>query len=341
MDQRTDVDQSAVRIQALYSPRADGSPPLALPGMLPARSREGAPKWEYSARQRMHNLLKPACRVSAAEERVLRDAGIPLVAREQGGGFTIDPNVTRASEKASVQARVASATNIAKLYGLAPDSERLVPPGMLPARSREGAPKWEYSARQRMHNLLKPAYRVSAAEERVLRDAGIPLVAREQGGGFTIDPNVTRASEKASVQARVASATNIAKLYGLAPDSERLVPPGMLPARSREGAPKWEYSARQRMHNLLKPAYRVSAAEERVLRDAGIPLVAREQGGGFTIDPNVTRASEKASVQARVASATNIAKLYGLAPDSERLVPPDMGPSPVKVGTRLLITRRA
>ncbi|MFL4910814.1 prenyltransferase/squalene oxidase repeat-containing protein [Streptomyces sp. MMS24-I2-30] len=280
---------SAVAIAELYG-LTEGSTALVPRGVLPTYRRKGAPEGEAKARQRMHDLLKPKSRVSVAEERVLRDAGIPLLQRE-GGGFCIDPGVERVSDEAAAVARGDSAVAIAELYGLTEGSTALVPRGVLPTYRRKGAPEGEARARRRMHDLLMPRRRASVAEERVLRDAGIPLLQRE-GGGFCIDPGVMRKSDEAAAVARGDSAVAIAELYGLAEGSTALVPRGRLPAQSREGAPEGEARARRRMHHLLKPKYRASVAEERVLRDAGIPLLQRK-GGGFCIDPGVERVSER------------------------------------------------
>ncbi|MEU9451739.1 hypothetical protein [Streptomyces sp. NPDC048277] len=332
MDQQTGVSLSEDRIRALYRRPADGSPPLVPHGMLPARFRKGAEGWENSARQRMHDLLKPRYLASAAEVKVLREAGIPLRARPKGDGFNINPAVPWQSEEAAASARVASATGIARLYGLAPNSSPLVPLGMLPAAARKGAEEWEKEARQRTLHLLEPENRVSAAEERILKEAGIPLLARPKGGGFYIDPAVPRQSDESASSARAASATGIARLYGLAPNSSPLVPLGMLPAQSRTGAEDWENEARQRTHHLLQSKYLASAAEVKVLRKAGIPLLTRPKGDGFNIDPAVPRQSDESASSARAASATGIARLYGLAPNSSPLVPLGMLPSAARKG---------
>ncbi|MFL4909518.1 hypothetical protein ACJ6WF_41670 [Streptomyces sp. MMS24-I2-30] len=280
-------DQSAAGIRALYFPQ-DGSLPLVPRGVLPTLRRKGVPEGEVKARRRMHNLLTPGHRASPAEVEVLREAGIPLLPREDGS-FCIAPGVVRESDAASAMARFDSAVAIAELYGLTEGSTALVPRGVLPARGRKGAPEWEVKARRRMHNLLTPGRRASAAEEEVLRQAGIPLLPREDGS-FCIDPGVERESDQAAAVARFDSAVAIAELYGLTEGSTALVPRGVLPTWSRRGAPEGEAKARRRMNNLLKPKHRASAAEEEVLRDAGIPLLQREDGS-FYIDPGVVRES--------------------------------------------------
>ncbi|MFL4909332.1 hypothetical protein ACJ6WF_40645 [Streptomyces sp. MMS24-I2-30] len=290
MEQHTgtgDRDPSAAGIRALYFPQ-DGSLPLVPHGRLPTASRKGAPAGEVKARKRMHHLLKPDRRASAAEERALREAGIPLLPREDGGHY-IDPGVERVSDEAAAMARVDSAVAIAALYGLTEGSSALVPHGVLPTLRRKDAPAGEVKARRRMHNLLTPESRVSVAEERVLREAGIALLRREDGS-FCIDPGVARESDEAAATARFDSASAIAELYGLTEGSTALVPHGVLPTLRRKDAPAGEVKARRRMHDLLKPEYRVSAAEERVLRDAGIPLLRREDGS-FCIAPGVVRES--------------------------------------------------
>ncbi|MFL4910812.1 hypothetical protein ACJ6WF_48930 [Streptomyces sp. MMS24-I2-30] len=320
MDQHAgsgDRDRSAAGIRALYFPQ-DGSLPLVPRGVLPTLRRKGVPEGEARARRRMHNLLKPDCKASAAEVEVLRDAGIPLL-RRQDGGFCIDRGVERVSDEAAAVARFDSAVAIAELYGLTEGSSALVPHGVLPTQSRKGAPEGEVKARQRMNNLLKPGYRASPAEVEVLREAGIPLLPRENGG-FYIDPGVERVSDEAAAVARVDSAVAIAELYGLTEGSSALVPRGVLPARGRKGVPEGEVKARRRMNNLLKPGYRASAAEVEVLRDAGIPLLQRE-GGGFYIDPGVVRESDEAAAVAGFDSAVAIAELYGLTEGSSALVP--------------------
>ncbi|MFL4909517.1 hypothetical protein ACJ6WF_41665 [Streptomyces sp. MMS24-I2-30] len=289
-------DQSAAGIRALYFPQ-DGSLPLVPRGVLPTQSRRGAPEGEVKARRRMHHLLKPDHRASVAEVEVLRDAGIPLLQREDGS-FCIDRGVERVSDEAAAVARGDSAVAIAALYGLTEGSSALVPRGVLPTLRRKGAPEGEARARQRMHHLLKPDRRASAAEVKVLRDAGIPLLPRENGG-FCIAPGVVRVSDEAAVVARVDSAVAIAALYGLAEGSSALVPRGVLPTSSRRGAPEGEARARRRMHTLLMPGRRASVAEVKVLRDAGIPLLRREDGS-FYIDPGVERES---GVKMRVGSS--------------------------------------
>ncbi|MFL4910587.1 hypothetical protein ACJ6WF_47715 [Streptomyces sp. MMS24-I2-30] len=289
-------DRSAAGIRALYFPQ-DGSLPLVPRGVLPTQSRKGAPEGEARARRRMHTLLKPEYRASAAEERVLREAGIPLLPRKNGG-FCIDRGVERVSDQAAAVARFDSAVAIAELYGLTEGSSALVPHGVLPTQSRKGAPEGEARARRRMHDLLKPDCKASAAEVEVLRDAGIPLL-RRQDGSFCIAPGVERVSDEAAAVARFDSAVAIAELYGLTEGSSALVPRGVLPTWSRKGAPEGEARARQRMHDLLKPDRRASAAEEKVLRDAQIPLLPREDGG-FYIDPGVERES---GVKMRVGSS--------------------------------------
>ncbi|MFL4910586.1 hypothetical protein ACJ6WF_47710 [Streptomyces sp. MMS24-I2-30] len=289
-------DRSAAGIRALYFPQ-DGSLPLVLRGVLPTWSRRGAPEGEVKARRRMHDLLKPDRRASAAEVEVLREAGIPLLPRENGG-FCIDRGVERVSDEAAAVARFDSAVAIAELYGLTEGSSALVPHGVLPTQSRKGAPEGEARARRRMHNLLKPDCKASAAEVEVLREAGIPLL-RRQDGGFCIDRGVERVSDEAAAVAGFDSAVAIAELYGLTEGSSALVPRGVLPTWSRKGAPAGEARARRRMHDLLKPGRRASAAEERVLREAGIPLLPREDGG-FYIAPGVERES---GVKMRVGSS--------------------------------------
>ncbi|MFL4909333.1 hypothetical protein ACJ6WF_40650 [Streptomyces sp. MMS24-I2-30] len=312
-----DRDQSVAGIRALYFPQG-GSLPLVPCGVLPTQRREGAPVGEVRARRRMHDLLKPKYRASAAEVEVLREAGIPLRQREDGGHY-IDPGVARESDEAAAVARFDSAVAIAELYGLTEGSSALVPRGVLPTLRRKGAPAGEGKARQRMHKLLKPKYRASAAEERALREAGIPLRQREDGGHY-IDPGVARVSDEAAAVAGFDSAVAIAELYGLAPGSSALVPRGVLPTRERKGAPVGEATARRRMHTLLTPKYRVGVAEERVLREAGIPLLPREDGS-FYIDPGVARVSDEAAAVAGFDSAVAIAELYGLTEGSSALVP--------------------
>ncbi|MEV5646436.1 hypothetical protein AB0L67_41325, partial [Streptomyces flaveolus] len=274
-------------------------------GLLPKWSREGAPAWENQARRRMHNLLKQETGASASEQHVLRQAGIALVRREDGK-VGIDPTVMRESE----QDAAGRATGIGRLYGLAPESTALVGHGLLPKRSRKGAPDWENHARQRMHNLLKQETGASASEQHVLRQAGIALVHREDGK-VGIDPTVARESEQDAVE----RATGIGRLYGLAPESTALVGHGILPKWSREGAPAWENQARQRMHTLLKPKYGASVAEQSVLRQAGIALV-HHADGTVGIDPTVVRETDRDAVE----RATAIGRLYGLAPGSTALI---------------------
>ncbi|MFL4910588.1 hypothetical protein ACJ6WF_47720 [Streptomyces sp. MMS24-I2-30] len=295
---------SAVAIAELYG-LTEGSSALVPRGVLPTQSRKGAPEGEARARQRMHHLLKPDCKASAAEERVLREAGIPLLPR-QDGGFCIDRGVERVSDEAAAVARFDSAVAIAELYGLREGSSALVPHGVLPTQSRKGAPEGEARARRRMHDLLKSDCKASAAEERVLREAGIPLRRREDGG-FCIDRGVERVSDEAAAVARFDSAVAITELYGLTEGSSALVPRGVLPTQSRKGAPAGEARARRRMHHLLKPDFKASAAEERVLREAGIRLLPREDGG-FYIDPGVERES---GVKMRVGSSAVPALLSG------------------------------
>ncbi|MEV5646573.1 hypothetical protein AB0L67_42280, partial [Streptomyces flaveolus] len=296
--------RSEDKIAALYQ-RQGEMPALVGHGLLPKWGREGAPDWEKQARRRMHNLLQPGRGASAEEQDVLRQAGIALVHREDGK-VGIDPTVAREAE----QDAAGRATGIGRLYGLAPESTPLVGHGLLPKWGREGAPGWEKQARRRMHNLLKPGYAASVSEQRVLRQAGIALVHREDGK-VGIDPTVARESEQDAVE----RATGIGRLYGLAPGSTALVGHGLLPKDRRQGAPDWETQARRRMHDLLRPGYAASVSEQRVLRQAGIALVHRENGK-VGIDPTVARESEQDAVE----RATGIGRLYGLAPGSTALV---------------------
>ncbi|MEV5646547.1 hypothetical protein AB0L67_42075, partial [Streptomyces flaveolus] len=296
--------RSEDKIAALYQ-RQGETPALVGHGILPKRSRQGAPDWENQARQRMHNLLKPKQGASASEQRVLRQAGIALVHRENGK-VGIDPTVTRESEQDVVE----RATGIGRLYGLAPGSTAVVGHGLLPKDRRKGAPDWEKQARRRMHDLLQPGRGASASEQSVLRQAGIALV-HHADGKVRIDPTVMRESEQDVVE----RATGIGRLYGLAPGSTAVVGHGTLPKWSREGAPDWENQARQRMHHLLQPKYGASASEQGVLRQAGIALVRRGDGK-VGIDPMVVRESEQDAVE----RATGIGRLYGLAPGSTPLI---------------------
>ncbi|MFL4902785.1 hypothetical protein ACJ6WF_06290 [Streptomyces sp. MMS24-I2-30] len=323
-----DRDQSAAGIRALYFPQ-DGSLPLVPHGRLPTASRKGAPAGEVKARKRMHHLLKPDRRASAAEERVLRDAGIPL-RRRKDGGFCIDPGVERVSDEAAAMAGFDSAVAIAALYGLTEGSSALVPRGVLPTLRRRGVPEGEVKARRRMHDLLKPDRRASAAEVEVLREAGIPLLP-QQDGGFCIDRGVERESDEAAAMAGFDSAVAIAALYGLTEGSSALVPRGVLPTRARKDAPAGEAKARKRMHNLLRPGHRTSPAEERVLRDAGIPLLPQEDGG-FCIDPGVARESDEEAATAGFDNASAIAALYGLTVGSSALVPRGVLPTQSRKG---------
>ncbi|MEV5646378.1 hypothetical protein AB0L67_40905, partial [Streptomyces flaveolus] len=296
--------RSEDKIEALYQ-RQGETPALVSHGLLPKASRKGAPDWENHARKRMHDLLRPGYGASVSEQRVLRQAGIALVHRENGT-VGIDPTVARESDQDAVE----RATGIGRLYGLAPESTALVGRGLLPKASRKGAPDWENQARQRMHDLLQPGRGASVAEQSVLRQAGIALVRRKDGT-VGIDPIVARESDQDAVE----RATGIGRLYGLAPESTALVGRGFLPKWSREGAPAWENQARHRMHNLLKREYGASVSEQRVLRQAGIALVHREDGT-VGIDPTVVRESEQDVVE----RATGIGRLYGLAPESTALV---------------------
>ncbi|MEV5646507.1 hypothetical protein AB0L67_41755 [Streptomyces flaveolus] len=296
--------RSEDRIAALYQ-RQGETPALVSHGLLPKRIRKGAPDWENQARQRMHNLLKPGYGASVAEQRVLRQAGIALVHRENGK-VGIDPTVMRESGQDAVE----RATGIGRLYGLAPGSTALVGHGILPKARRQGAPDWENQARQRMHDLLQPGRGASVSEQRVLRQAGIALVHREDGT-VGIDPTVARETDRDAVE----RATGIGRLYGLAPESTALVGHGILPKWSREGAPAWENQARHRMHSLLRSRHGASVSEQRVLRQAGIALVHREDGK-VGIDPTVTRETDQDVVE----RATGIGRLYGLVPGSTALV---------------------
>ncbi|MFB7501413.1 hypothetical protein ACFC09_43265 [Streptomyces sp. NPDC056161] len=317
-------DQSAAGIRALYFPQ-DGSLPLVPRGVLPTQSRKGAPEGEAKARRRMHTLLKPEYRASPAEVEVLREAGIPLLQRQDG--HYIDRGVERESDQAAATARGDSAVAIAALYGLTEGSTAMVPHGVLPTQSRKGAPAGEARARRRMHTLLKPEYRANAAEAKVLREAGIPLL-RRQDGSFYIDQGVVRVSDEAAATARVEA---IAELYGLTEGSTALVPHGVLPTQSRKGAPEWEARARRRMRDLLEPDRRASVAEVEVLREAGIPLL-RRQDGSFCIAPGVERESDEAAAVAGFDSAVAIAELYGLTEGSSALVPHGVLPTQSRKG---------
>ncbi|MES4886209.1 hypothetical protein ABVB69_37855 [Streptomyces sp. NPDC000349] len=302
-------------------------------GYLPTRSRKDAPAWENTARQRMHNLLKPSMAVSEAEGKMLAAALIPLKVRPQGG-YHIDPVVPRHSDDTRAAAHVSNATGIARLYGLSGEPEHTtvhVPLGYLPTRSRKDAPAWENAARQRMHDLLNPERAVSEAEGKMLAAALIPLKVRPQGG-YHIDPVVPRHSDDTRAAAHVSNATGIARLYGLSGEPEHTtvhVPPGYLPTRSRKDAPAWENTARQRMHDLLKPSMAVSEAEGKMLAAALIPLKVRPQGG-YHIDPVVPRHSDDTRAAAHISNATGIARLYGLSGEPEHTtvhVPPGYLPT--------------
>ncbi|MDX3372338.1 hypothetical protein PV387_41310 [Streptomyces sp. ME02-6987-2C] len=311
------AEQRAQGIAALYALQEGGRPPLVPHGTLPKRRREGASEGESKARQRMHDLLRPDRVASAAEESVLRAAGIPLKDRP-GGGFSIAPDIPRESELGGFQALVDRAMGIGRLYGLVPGSTPVVDAGTLPAWRREGASAEENKARHRMHDLLQPDRVASAAEERELRAAGIPLKDRPDGG-FHIDPAIPRESGRGGSQAHVNIVTGIGRLYGLVPGSTPVVDAGTLPKRRREGASEEESKTRQRMHDLLRPDRVASAAEESVLRAAGIPLKERD-GGGFHIDPAIPRESELGGFQALVDRAMGIGRLYGLVPGSTPVV---------------------
>ncbi|WP_329473211.1 hypothetical protein OIE75_33755 [Streptomyces sp. NBC_01723] len=284
----------ATGIARLYGLTREPEYPAQVPlGHLPTRIRNDAPAWEKAARKRMHDLLDPERVASEAEMKVLADAQIPLKPRPQGAGYNIDPAVARHSEDTRAAAHVSNATGIARLYGLSgePEYPAQVPPGHLPTTARKDAPAWEKAARKRMYNLLDPARVVSEAEGKVLADAQIPLKPRPQGAGYYIDPAVARHSEDTRAAAHVSKATGIARLYGLTrePEYPALVPLGHLPTTARKDALAWEKAARQRMHDLLKPANVVSEAEGKVLADAQIPLKPRPQGAGYYIDPAVPR----------------------------------------------------
>ncbi|MEV5646303.1 hypothetical protein AB0L67_40465 [Streptomyces flaveolus] len=296
--------RSEDRIAALYQ-RQGETPALVGHGLLPKRIREGAPAWEKQARRRMHDLLRPKYGASVSEQSVLRQAGIALVHREDGT-VGIDPTVARESEQGVVERAMA----IGRLYGLVPESTAVVGHGLLPKASRKGAPDWEKQARQRMHHLLQPKYGASVSEQRVLQQAGIALVHREDGT-VGIDPMVVRESEQDVVE----RATGIGRLYGLAPESTPLISHGLLPTQRRKGAPDWENQVRKRMHNLLQPGHGASVSEQRVLQQAGIALVHREDGT-VGIDPMVMRESDRDVVE----RATGIGRLYGLAPESTPLI---------------------
>ncbi|WP_454366128.1 hypothetical protein [Streptomyces ambofaciens] len=287
-------------IRALYTPQDDGRPPVPY-GHLPTSKREGAPAEENRARRRMHSLLRSEFRASAAEVQVLNDNGITLKERvpgDPGKGYHIDPSVPRHSEDAFALARVDGAFEMAKLYTPQDDGRPPVPHGHLPTKRREGAPAEESKARRRMYSLLQPEYRASAAEVQVLNDNGITLKERvpgDPGKGYHIDPSVPRHSEDAFASARADGAFEIAKLYTPQDDGRPPVPHGHLPTSNREGAPAEENKARRRMHSLLQPENRASAAEIQVLNDNGITLKERVPGDpdkGYHINPNVPRQSQ-------------------------------------------------
>ncbi|MER8069110.1 hypothetical protein ABTZ59_12555 [Streptomyces sp. NPDC094034] len=316
-------------IRALYTLQDDGRS-LVPRGHLPTSRRAGAPAEEHKARQRMHRLLNPNYAASAAEVQVLSDNGIALKERVPGRpdkGYHIDPNVPRQSEEDSASARAGGAFEMAKLYTLQDDGRPPVPYGHLPTSERAGAPAEEHKARQRMHRLLNPNYAASAAEVQVLSDNGIALKERVPGRpdkGYHIDPNVPRHSEETSASAKADGAFEMAKLYTLQDDGQPPVPYGHLPASRRDGAPAEENKARQRMHTLLKPKLRASAAEVQVLSDNGIALKERVPGRpdkGYHIDPNVPRHSEKTSASTKADGAFEMAKLYTLQDNGQPPVP--------------------
>ncbi|MGX1027598.1 hypothetical protein [Streptomyces sp. SAI-097] len=319
----------AFEMAKLYTPQDDGRPPVPH-GHLPTSKREGAPAEENKARQRMHSLLKSEFRASAAEIQVLNDNGITLKERvpgDPGKGYHIDPSVPRHREDAFALARVDGAFEMAKLYTPQDDGRPPVPHGHLPTKRREGAPAEENKARQRMHSLLQPKIRASAAEIQVLNDNGITLKERVPGDpdkGYHIDPNVPRHSEDAFASAKADGAFEMAKLYTPQDDGRPPVPHGHLPTSKREGAPAEENKARQRMHSLLQPKNRASAAEIQVLNDNGITLKERvpgDPGKGYHIDPSVPRHSEDAFALARTEGAFEMAKLYTPQDDGRPPVP--------------------
>ncbi|WP_329473096.1 hypothetical protein OIE75_32665 [Streptomyces sp. NBC_01723] len=321
MDQQASLQGHALGMARLYGLSGEPEHPAQVPlGHLPTATRKGAPEWEKAARRRMHNLLTPARVVSEAEGKVLADAQIPVKPRPQGAGYYIDPAVPRLSDETRAAAHVSNATGIARLYGLSsePEHPAQVPLGHLPTRSRKGAPEWENTARQRMHDLRKPANVVSAAERKVLTEAQIPLQLRPQGAGYYIDPAVPRLSDETRAAAHVSNAMGMARLYGLSgePEHPAQVPLGHLPTVARKGAPEWENAARKRMYDLLNPSMVVSEAEGKVLADAQIPVKPRPQGG-YYIDPAVPRLSDETRAVANVSNAMGMARLYGLSGELE------------------------
>ncbi|MFE9610401.1 hypothetical protein [Streptomyces sp. NPDC006012] len=275
----------ALGIAKLYG-LEQGYPALVEHGVLPTRKRKDAPDWEKQARRRLHDLLNPATLASSEEEEVLRKAEIPLLPRK-GGGYHINPQIKRETDDAIAQAGVVRALGIAKLYGLEQGYPALVEHGVLPTRKRKDAPDWEQQARQRLHSLLNPEYQASTEEVKVLNAARIPLLPRKDGG-YYINPGIERQDDEDNAQVRADRALNIAKLYGLIKGIDALVEHGVLAAVHRKGEPPWERQARQRLHDLLRPAALASPAEKKVLEDAGIPLLQRDNGG-YHINPQVKR----------------------------------------------------
>ncbi|MFF0517016.1 hypothetical protein [Streptomyces sp. NPDC004250] len=210
-----------------------------------------------------------------------------------------------------------------KLYGQVEGFPRQVPDGHLPTYSSGKTPSDQ--ARRRMHSLLNPYYKMSAAEKEVLEKARIPLVARA-GGRINIHPDVPRESEGKAVQARVDVAIEIAKLYGQVEGFPRQVPDGHLPTRSSGKTPSDQ--ARRRMHSLLDLKHKVSAAEKEVLEKAGIPLVARA-GGRYNIHPDVRLESGRVRVGASQGQALESVQ-GAVAP--ARVVMPVLAPSSAGYG---------
>ncbi|MFC8566098.1 hypothetical protein ACFUIW_10070, partial [Streptomyces sp. NPDC057245] len=172
-------EQRAASVRSFYG--LDGSEPISAWGYLPSKDApQGASEFEKSMRHRLYDLTRSDYGARPLEAAALREAGLPLIPREDGR-WRIDKG--QAGKEADLKASVLdrqNADNVRAFYGLDGSEPEFVP-GYLPSqKAPRGASNFEKSMRKRLQDLSGTSG-ARPLEAAALREAGLPLIPREDG----------------------------------------------------------------------------------------------------------------------------------------------------------------
>ncbi len=226
----------------------------------------------------------------------LEQAGLPLKPRPNGKWNIDKDKAVKESDAIEDSLDQQNADFVRAFYGL----DRINPPlahwGCLPSRAApQDASPFNRNMREWLYGLTRSDHGgAGPLTAEALEQAGLPLKPRPDGKWNIDKDKATKEWELVADDLDQQNADRVRKFYGLDGKSPALANWGCLPSK---GAPKdasvFYIKALDRLHYLTQSTRGARSREAKALEDAGMVLIATEQGG-WSIDREATRAAYRA-----------------------------------------------